>query len=83
MTKQLYQLEKTFKTHASAFIRYTFQPLFSLVMVMGALCMNTITAMLLYRYQSLSALVIFFGSNGFFMLALIVSAWNYARYKNR
>lgn len=81
MTKRLYQLEKTFKTHANEFIRYVFTPAFGFVMLFGALCMLAIVTILLYRYQPLSALFIFCSSTGFFGLVMIVSLIRYVRYK--
>lgn len=64
------------------FLRYTFTPAFSLVMLACGVGALAIMATLVYRYRPLLAVGIFCGYTGFLLVVMIASFRKWKRYKD-
>lgn len=66
---------------AADFLRYTFTPAFSLVLLVCGFGAFAVMAFLFYRFKPLLAVVLFSSYSGFFLMAMIASFKKWKRYK--
>jgi hypothetical protein len=65
------------------FIRYTFKPAFGAVHCVSAICVVGILCTLLYQFQPLVSVTIFFSYTGFFAVSIFLNFIGWVRYRNR
>lgn len=85
MNYQWMKRDRTFKdlmTVAVDYLRYTFTPAFSLMLLVCAFGALAIMTIIVYRFEPLLAVLIFSSYAGFLMVVMVASFKRWKRYKD-